>query len=1175
MKTKSRILAILTVLVLLVMAVLTAVLPALADEPEVTEVGTWNDLLNAVNSDKTYIKLTTSITDLVPDSELPTVHRLLFNGGADYTLDLNGYDLEVYNHTNEYYSGGFAMIEVSNASSLEIKNGSIVFENYFSGHSRTAMGVVAVKDTSELVCTGVKMNNPYIGTALYATDDATVTLQGGVYTTFNGFAVFLERRANLTLDGGVLLRSEVGDALPTVYMEGYGALYSESTGTLAVNYAEFRSGVQIGTSQKAAFSIADHEVVIGTSQITAEISNASNQFDAEGEGAEYYWYGAGMTVCLYKTDGGVFSLPVRVISTTKKYPINIEGGTASVGGTPVTEATYGQTVDILAATPEAGKDFARWEANCGLDSYYASSTSFSMPPFPVTIKSVYGNETVKGLDITIGEIVVGNKAYSTPITASDNSEIVMVEWFENLILMEEDAIFKPGNSYEATVLVYPAQDYLFDGALTVTVNGGAATDKTVNAQYARVKGSLGTLPSVGFNALFNNSTAKLGIGGQIELDTALMSTMSDSFKTAFDAGEVTYQWYKNGEAIEGATEPVYNFTKDDVDAKFYATVTAGGKTAYTIDVTCSGSIYKVYLNATEAKAGGRAPLITSDTPGVTITPDTLFICKGYGQPELDMNKTVLVSGEAYLMVGMLSAIDSAVATGASVYVNGTLMVDTVDGISRFFYPFELPDADFPVFYTANGNIGIGATVSVDTDKMCTESGTFKNAYDKANPTYQTVFYQWYKDGEAIGGATDKSYTVKTSDKNSYISCTVTLVDGKYGMGAQHIITNEITVVELELPMPKNGNERIPKTDMYGAGINVTNSMWIHVLTDSTMNSGNVYVESDEYNFLITFEPKDTYNLSSDVKVFAYGNALTKSGSYYSGTVTAIHQHVYNDNVWAYDEYGCWHPCTVSGCPNPHEEWIEYTDHIGGTATCQTKGECAKCGQLYLGYHDFSNPDYQYVNDMICANFCEHCDLYVDWSYHEGGTFDCTHRAVCEICHREYGKLDEHKPVAEWSSDTNTHWHKCSVCGGEKLAEGAHADSDTNGKCDTCGADVPVPPPAHTHTFGTAWKTDQGEHWNECACGDKANKASHADPNNDGKCDTCEYQMTSGGGNTETPDDPDNTPDIPNEDKGGLGTGAIVGIAVGSVAAVGLGGFSLFWFVIKKKSFADLLLVFKK
>ena len=96
------------------------------------------------------------------------------------------------------------------------------------------------------------------------------------------------------------------------------------------------------------------------------------------------------------------------------------------------------------------------------------------------------------------------------------------------------------------------------------------------------------------------------------------------------------------------------------------------------------------------------------------------------------------------------------------------------------------------------------------------------------------------------------------------------------------------------------------------------------------------------------------------------------------------------------------------------------------------------------------------------------------------------------------------------------------------------------------------------------------------------KVAYTDSNNDGKCDTCEYQMTNGGGNTETPDNPNNTPDNPNntpddpsDDKDGLGAGAIVGIVIGSVAVAGVGGFALFWFVIKKKSFADLIAVFKK
>lgn len=49
---------------------------------------------------------------------------------------------------------------------------------------------------------------------------------------------------------------------------------------------------------------------------------------------------------------------------------------------------------------------------------------------------------------------------------------------------------------------------------------------------------------------------------------------------------------------------------------------------------------------------------------------------------------------------------------------------------------------------------------------------------------------------------------------------------------------------------------------------------------------------------------------------------------------------------------------------------------------------------------------------------------------------------------------------------------------------------------------------------------------------------------------------------------------PTTKKQGLSGGAIAGIAVGSVAVAGLGGFAIFWFVIKKKSFADLIAAIK-
>ena len=61
--------------------------------------------------------------------------------------------------------------------------------------------------------------------------------------------------------------------------------------------------------------------------------------------------------------------------------------------------------------------------------------------------------------------------------------------------------------------------------------------------------------------------------------------------------------------------------------------------------------------------------------------------------------------------------------------------------------------------------------------------------------------------------------------------------------------------------------------------------------------------------------------------------------------------------------------------------------------------------------------------------------------------------------------------------------------------------------------------------------------------------------------------------SEKPADSENPP-VPDK-KDGLSGGAIAGIAVGSAAVAGLGGFSVFWFAIRKKSFADLIAAIKR
>ena len=70
-----------------------------------------------------------------------------------------------------------------------------------------------------------------------------------------------------------------------------------------------------------------------------------------------------------------------------------------------------------------------------------------------------------------------------------------------------------------------------------------------------------------------------------------------------------------------------------------------------------------------------------------------------------------------------------------------------------------------------------------------------------------------------------------------------------------------------------------------------------------------------------------------------------------------------------------------------------------------------------------------------------------------------------------------------------------------------------------------------------------------------------------------YKDKTPSGGEDNPDTDDPAQDKP-EQNNGLSTGAIVGISVGGAAVAGAGAFSVVWFAIKKKSFAELIAAIK-
>ncbi|MBR6727883.1 MAG: hypothetical protein IKM08_06790 [Clostridia bacterium] len=186
--------------------------------------------------------------------------------------------------------------------------------------------------------------------------------------------------------------------------------------------------------------------------------------------------------------------------------------------------------------------------------------------------------------------------------------------------------------------------------------------------------------------------------------------------------------------------------------------------------------------------------------------------------------------------------------------------------------------------------------------------------------------------------------------------------------------------------------------------------------------------------------------------------------------------------------------------------------------------------------------------------------------HEGGRATCTAQAVCNVCKQSYGELERHIPAPDDSNCTTA--TPCVTCGAAlDTPREAHVygdwvkrDDETHQRACDCGATMFT---GHTWNEGEITKqptcTEQGEKTFVCTECDAtvvrelwADENAHTDADENGECDGCGTDL-----------------------EGGLSGGAIAGIVVGSTAVAALGGFALFWFVIKKKSFADLVAVFKK
>ena len=187
----------------------------------------------------------------------------------------------------------------------------------------------------------------------------------------------------------------------------------------------------------------------------------------------------------------------------------------------------------------------------------------------------------------------------------------------------------------------------------------------------------------------------------------------------------------------------------------------------------------------------------------------------------------------------------------------------------------------------------------------------------------------------------------------------------------------------------------------------------------------------------------------------------------------------------------------------------------------------------------------------------------------------------------------HTAGEEWLSDDTNHWHKCTGCN-EKLGVAAHTygawtvtvqpqagvAGEKERECSVCGykqvgsipatgepAQVPV---TVTGGNGTGNYTE-GETVTITANAPEEGKTFKGWRDASGNIVSTDatYTFTVTGATTLTAV----YEDAPAAKKG-LSGGQIAGIVIGSVLLAGIGGFAIFWFAVKKKTFADLIAAIK-
>ena len=629
-----------------------------------------------------------------------------------------------------------------------------------------------------------------------------------------------------------------GVAIAGATTGSYKLLQSDVNKTITVkaSYTDVLGAKEVVTSSASSPVANFNDGVTGTVSISGTATQnqtlkASNTLgDLDGLGAvRYQWLAGGeaitgATAATYKltqaevgksisvkasyTDGfGAQEFKTSVATSAVVNVNDLATGKVTITGTPIQNQTLTAT-NTLADLDGMGVVSYQWRAG-GVAIAGATSSTFTLTQAEVnkavtviasytdrlgTKEFVTSAATTAVVNVndqpTGGVTVTGLAAQGQTLTVHstladlDGLGTVSYQWLA-------DGVAITGNT--ATTYVLGQGDVGKSFSVKASYTDGFGAKEVVTSGSTVAVANVNDAPTGGVTLT--------GTATQGEILTAASNTLAD----LDGMGTVSYQWFADGEVIQGAEQSTYTLTQAEVgkSVKVVASYVDGFGTKEAVTSAATAAV----ANVNDLPTGGVTIEGTPKQYETLTVSNTLQDLDGMGEVSYQWRANGVdiegATGEHYQLAQ--SDVGKTFSVTA-LYTDGFLAQESVTSSETSA--------------VANVNDGPTGGVTIEGTPEQYQTLTVSNNLDDIDGMGE-VSYQWFADGLALDGAVGKSYELTQADVGKSFTVTASYVDG---FEAKEAVTSAATAAVANVNDLSTGSVTISGTSAQGETLTVSNTL---------------------------------------------------------------------------------------------------------------------------------------------------------------------------------------------------------------------------------------------------------------------------------------------------------------------------------------------------------------